>query len=614
MSLGFTLAFGAMFSKTWRVHAIFTNIKLNKKVIKDYKLFAIIGVLLFCDIVVLATWAAVDPMSRAKQNMTAKRDPHHDDQEIIPVREFCESKHIEIWLGVIMASKGLLMAFGCFLAWETRHVNIPALNDSKYVGMSVYNVVILCVAGAAIAFLIQDQQNASFGILSLFVIFCTTITLCLVFVPKLLELRCNPSGNDKRIRATLKTAKTQQTTHNAELHIKLKNLKEENIKHRKRLEDVNKELEALMERLKDEGEDMSLISPVHRAVAALRLESSPLHTSYRGSSTDEEEINSVYSSEEQMDGTMWQLEAGSKPRLQHYFMPDISSSAVSEITDAIELSDIGNRPTFNVLPTIAASQTDILDACADKTLADKELRPQDGSSRPPKRAGGLPYHDLAFINNLNKRTPLSESDTNSIRSGSLQGDDDAATPVGSRKDSLCSGTLTASSPSRSVASEHRLRANSSDHTVTADDARTTSANSSIGDQSAGRLGDAVDVAASATYSVGDDAGDRLRERHAAAAGSGEETAGKDADAQPPESHSLLGEARSVERLLGMPPGHDRAHRTKPPLTMKPTPPPPPPRRPHADATADEAESDVFRVDVSITVFLYKMDAYIVDLV
>ena len=31
---GFTLAFGSMFSKTYRVHAIFTNIKLNKKVSK----------------------------------------------------------------------------------------------------------------------------------------------------------------------------------------------------------------------------------------------------------------------------------------------------------------------------------------------------------------------------------------------------------------------------------------------------------------------------------------------------------------------------------------------------------------------------------------------------
>ena len=30
---GFSLAFGAMFSKTWRVHSIFTDIKLNKKVI-----------------------------------------------------------------------------------------------------------------------------------------------------------------------------------------------------------------------------------------------------------------------------------------------------------------------------------------------------------------------------------------------------------------------------------------------------------------------------------------------------------------------------------------------------------------------------------------------------
>lgn len=29
---GFSLAFGAMFSKTWRVHSIFTDVKLNKRV------------------------------------------------------------------------------------------------------------------------------------------------------------------------------------------------------------------------------------------------------------------------------------------------------------------------------------------------------------------------------------------------------------------------------------------------------------------------------------------------------------------------------------------------------------------------------------------------------
>lgn len=32
LMVGFSLAFGAMFSKTWRVHSIFTDVKLNKKV------------------------------------------------------------------------------------------------------------------------------------------------------------------------------------------------------------------------------------------------------------------------------------------------------------------------------------------------------------------------------------------------------------------------------------------------------------------------------------------------------------------------------------------------------------------------------------------------------
>jgi len=32
MALGFSMAFGAMFSKTWRVHKIFTNKKIQRMV------------------------------------------------------------------------------------------------------------------------------------------------------------------------------------------------------------------------------------------------------------------------------------------------------------------------------------------------------------------------------------------------------------------------------------------------------------------------------------------------------------------------------------------------------------------------------------------------------
>jgi 7 transmembrane sweet-taste receptor of 3 GCPR len=61
---GFSLAFGAMFSKTWRVHSIFTDLKLNKKVIKDYQLFIVVGVLLGIDIAIMTTWQVADPFYR----------------------------------------------------------------------------------------------------------------------------------------------------------------------------------------------------------------------------------------------------------------------------------------------------------------------------------------------------------------------------------------------------------------------------------------------------------------------------------------------------------------------------------------------------------------------
>ena len=79
------------------------------------------------------------------------------------------------------------------MAWETRSVQIPALNDSKYVGMSVYNVAIMCILGVAVTFVLKDEQTASFVIISVFIIFCTTLTLCLVFVPKV-SLICLVGG------------------------------------------------------------------------------------------------------------------------------------------------------------------------------------------------------------------------------------------------------------------------------------------------------------------------------------------------------------------------------------------------------------------------------------
>lgn len=82
-------------------------------------------------------------------------------------------------------------------------------------------------------------------IAGVFVLFCTTATLWLVFVPKMLELRRNPAGSiDKRCRATLRPmSKTRRDSSVSELETKMKDVKSLNSKFRKTLLDKESELQ-----------------------------------------------------------------------------------------------------------------------------------------------------------------------------------------------------------------------------------------------------------------------------------------------------------------------------------------------------------------------------------
>lgn len=70
------------------------------------------------------------------------------------------------------------------MAWETRHVKIPALNDSQYIGMNVYNVVIMSIIVVVLSNILSRQPTLAYVMESSFMLLSTTVTLCLLFVPK----------------------------------------------------------------------------------------------------------------------------------------------------------------------------------------------------------------------------------------------------------------------------------------------------------------------------------------------------------------------------------------------------------------------------------------------
>ncbi|CAH3180504.1 unnamed protein product [Porites lobata] len=193
---GFTLGFGGMFLKTWRVHKIFLN-RTRKMVISDFQLFALLALFLSIDLFIIMVWEIVDPM-HAEKNFTGRKEySPSTDTEYVPYYIKCSSSYPSVWLGIVYAYKGILLVFGAFLAWETKNVKIQALNDSRHIGISVYNVFFPCALGMTVVNVVDNNPGVNYAVLSVLVVFCTTMTLCLVFIPKITTVRADPQGKNR---------------------------------------------------------------------------------------------------------------------------------------------------------------------------------------------------------------------------------------------------------------------------------------------------------------------------------------------------------------------------------------------------------------------------------
>ncbi|XP_077999945.1 gamma-aminobutyric acid type B receptor subunit 2-like [Glandiceps talaboti] len=218
LSLGFVIGFGAMFSKTWRIHKIFTNKKVKSIRIKDAHLFGIVWLFTLVDMLVLVLWVTIDPLHMEMVELPSRGSSDGlVDISIIPTIELCISKYESLWVGLMYGYKGIILLLGCFLAWETRNVRYAHLNDSRQIGVAVYNIMVLCMVGVPTAFIIPlEMLDIRYAIVVMSVTFCTTITLCIVFVPKIMDTKnsVDPSGG------TSLTMETNYATEQGTIQIK----------------------------------------------------------------------------------------------------------------------------------------------------------------------------------------------------------------------------------------------------------------------------------------------------------------------------------------------------------------------------------------------------------
>ncbi|XP_070391113.1 gamma-aminobutyric acid type B receptor subunit 2 isoform X1 [Dermacentor albipictus] len=199
LSGGFSLAFGAIFIKTYRVHHLFVRASsgvIKNKLLQDQQLIALVCVLVLIDCAIVTLWVTCDPMERTMRNLTMQISKLERDVVYLPQREQCHSEHMAKWLGALYIYKGLLLVVGCYMAWETRNVQIPALNDSQYIGMSVYNAVITSALVVALANVISTERyTLTYALVGTLIFVSTTTTLCLLFLPKIHAIMNNADAD-----------------------------------------------------------------------------------------------------------------------------------------------------------------------------------------------------------------------------------------------------------------------------------------------------------------------------------------------------------------------------------------------------------------------------------
>ncbi|XP_075258877.1 gamma-aminobutyric acid type B receptor subunit 2-like [Convolutriloba macropyga] len=229
MSLGFTLGYGSLFSKTWRIYKIFIdrNAGGTQVRVRDQQLLMFVLGFTCGEIVFLTVWMLVSPLTVVQQMGQIEKKLRHDHVlEIQWISLRCVSK-ITVFPYLLLSIKAFVLLYGAFLAYETRGVHIEELNDSRSIGVSIYNTIILSSFGLLASLAIHTDPSMHYLLLSAIKVFCVAITMCVIFLPKMRQLQKDPEG--KNLNVTRRLTRPSMSNHSQMNNNNVKNGSNNNI-------------------------------------------------------------------------------------------------------------------------------------------------------------------------------------------------------------------------------------------------------------------------------------------------------------------------------------------------------------------------------------------------
>ncbi len=178
--LGFSLIFGTVFAKVWRVFKLFRHFRNERPGIflSDQSLVAAVTVLVIIDCVICIIWNAYDPWMLSK---TFGEIHDIGDEQIVVAHLTCSCNYDIYWIAVIAAYKGVIALLLVIFSVLNRKIHRKHFSHTKKINVFVYSLTVLGGIGFPLYFLLRGVTiYASFFIFS--TVLLATIVMCCVML------------------------------------------------------------------------------------------------------------------------------------------------------------------------------------------------------------------------------------------------------------------------------------------------------------------------------------------------------------------------------------------------------------------------------------------------
>lgn len=196
LPLSFTLTYGILFARAWRIYRVFNNPWTKTRIYKDYQLLLIVVVALAIDIAILIPWTIVDPYRRFLI------------PDVINFRMFsqcmffsCSSTNSFAWLLAIAVYKIIFILAGILVISLIRKevLERKIFDDSRALAVAVYVTSGAFVVGLTLTllFIMASEVVLSYMVSVIWVNISSSGTLICVFIPKVYNIMIKKDSGSK---------------------------------------------------------------------------------------------------------------------------------------------------------------------------------------------------------------------------------------------------------------------------------------------------------------------------------------------------------------------------------------------------------------------------------